>query len=148
MSTKENNLCTFYASDYHLEMIMLPYINNNLKENKNIYVFTQNNLEETIHTLVDNVNLKEEMKDKILNNIDWKNNDIEKYTKLIKDKNETIIFVKGNENYIEKVNTNLDEIKNYKQFEIVDCYDLNEINTDMKILANNHKSVLKTTELS
>ncbi len=147
MSTKENNLCTFYASDYHLEMIMLPYINNNLEQNKNIYVFTQNNLEETIHTLIDNVNLKNDIKNKILKNIDWKNNDTEKYTKLIKDENETVIFVKGNENYIEKVNNNLNEIKNYKKFEIVDCYNLNEINTDMKTIANNHKSVLKTQSL-
>lgn len=147
MSAKENNLCTFYASDYHLEMIMLPYINNNLKQNKNIYVFTQNNLNETIHTLINNVNLNNDIKNKILNNIDWNTNDKDKYAKLINDENETLIFVKGNENYIEKVNTNLDEIKNYKKFEIVDCYDLNEINSDMKIIANNHKSVLKTTAL-
>ena len=35
MITKENEgkLCSFYASDFHLEMIILPYINKKLEDN-------------------------------------------------------------------------------------------------------------------
>ena len=32
---REEKLCLFFASDYHFEMISLPYINESLKENNN-----------------------------------------------------------------------------------------------------------------
>ena len=106
MAVPDKNACAFYASDYHMEMIMLPYINENFKNKKNVYVFTQNNLEETIKHLVKNVNINKDIKEKVLN-INWKNEDESKYKTLIEDKSESIIFVKGNENYIEKINKNL-----------------------------------------
>ena len=55
MSDIQENSCAFYASDYHLEMIMLPYINENLKNDKTVYVFTEHNLEDTINTLLSRV---------------------------------------------------------------------------------------------
>ena len=48
--TKEKT-CAFYASDYHFEMISLPYINKKLDESKEVIVLTENNLKETIKTL-------------------------------------------------------------------------------------------------
>ena len=42
--TKEK-ICTFFASDYHFEMISLPYIDKNLEEDKEIIILTENNLE-------------------------------------------------------------------------------------------------------
>ena len=35
-SKKEEKLCLFFASDYHFEMISLPYINERLKKDNNI----------------------------------------------------------------------------------------------------------------
>ena len=46
--TKEKT-CAFYASDYHFEMISLPYINKKLDESKEVIVLTENNLKETIN---------------------------------------------------------------------------------------------------
>ena len=37
--TKEK-ICAFYASDYHFEMISLPYINKQIEENKQVIVLT------------------------------------------------------------------------------------------------------------
>ena len=48
--TKEKT-CAFFASDYHFEMISLPYINKKLDESKEVIVLTENNLKETIKTL-------------------------------------------------------------------------------------------------
>ena len=48
--TKEKT-CAFYVSDYHFEMISLPYINKKLDESKEVIVLTENNLKETIKTL-------------------------------------------------------------------------------------------------
>ena len=33
---RKEKICLFFASDYHFEMISLPYINENLKKNKNV----------------------------------------------------------------------------------------------------------------
>ena len=46
MVTKECNSekkCCLYASDYHLEMILLPYIENKIDES-NFVIITQKNL--------------------------------------------------------------------------------------------------------
>ena len=143
MAVPDKNACAFYASDYHMEMIMLPYINENFKNKKNVYVFTQNNLEETIKHLVKNVNINNYIKEKVLN-INWKNEDESKYKTLIEDKSESIIFVKGNENYIEKINKNLNQIKNYKNIEIIDCYSLEEVGIKTEEIRQNYKNVLMT----
>ena len=86
IESKENS-CAFYASDYHLEMIMLPYINENFKNNKTVYVFTQNNLTNTVNTLMEKVNLEKETKQKIMK-INWAKDDETKYKKLIEDNKE------------------------------------------------------------
>ena len=39
---REEKLCLFFASDYHFEMISLPYINESLKENKNVIIVDAN----------------------------------------------------------------------------------------------------------
>ena len=143
MAVPDKNACAFYASDYHMEMIMLPYINENFKNKKNVYVFTQNNLEETIKHLVKNVNINKDIKEKVLN-INWKNEDESKYKTLIEDKSESIIFVKGNENYIEKINKNLNQIKNYKNIKIIDFYSLEEVGIKTEEIRQNYKNVLMT----
>ena len=66
-----DKICAFYTSDYHFEMISLPYINNKIKENNDVIILTENNLEHTIKKLVANINLDQEKKDKILK-INWK----------------------------------------------------------------------------
>ena len=99
--TKEKN-CLFFASDYHFEMISLPYINKSIKNNKEVIVISENNLENTINKLLLQVNLEDDEKDKILK-IDWKNNDFDKFKEIKeadKEKRNTIVFIKGKENYI------------------------------------------------
>ena len=45
-------LCCFYVSEFHLEMILVPYINNVIEKNKKISILTEINLEETIKILM------------------------------------------------------------------------------------------------
>lgn len=143
MEITDKNACAFYTSDYHLEMIMLPYINNNFENNKEVYVFTQNNLEDTITHLVNNINLNENTKRKVLN-INWNKEDENKYKELIQEEKESIVFIKGNRKYIEKVNQNLNQIKSYKNIEIIDCYSLDDIGNKVDEIRKNYKNVLMT----
>ena len=145
--TKEKT-CAFYASDYHFEMISLPYINKKLDESKEVIVLTENNLKETIKTLVSKINLNEDKKVDILK-IDWENNDLNKFKKInedIKSKKDMVIFVKGKENYIKNINENIEKwTEKSKNVEIIDCYDMEEISQDMDNIMDQYKLTLKTT---
>ena len=145
--TKEKT-CAFYASDYHFEMISLPYINKKLDESKEVIVLTENNLKETIKTLVTKINLNEDKKVDILK-IDWENNDLNKFKKInedIKSKKDMVIFVKGKENYIKNINENIEKwTEKSKNVEIIDCYDMEEISQDMDNIMDQYKFTLKTT---
>lgn len=144
--TKEKN-CLFFASDYHFEMISLPYINKSIKNNKEVIVISENNLENTINKLLLQVNLEDDEKDKILK-IDWRNNDFDKFKEIKeadKEKRNTIVFIKGKENYIKNVNKNLENwIKDDNKIEIIDCYDINEIEENVEEIAKKYNNILVT----
>ena len=86
--TKEK-ICAFYASDYHFEMISLPYISKSMDENKEIIILTENDLEDTVNTLISRMNLKDAKKNKILG-LDWKDNDLKKFKEISKSSKERI----------------------------------------------------------
>lgn len=144
--TKEK-VCAFYASDYHFEMISLPYINKQLEKDNQVIILTENNLEETINTVISKINLKEEKKVKILN-INWKNDDLNKIKKikeLVENEKETIIFIKGKENYIKNINNNIERyIEKSKKIKLVDCYDLEEISDRFDDIMNGYNTILST----
>ncbi len=145
--TKEKT-CAFYASDYHFEMISLPYIEKNLEENKEILILTENNLEDTIKNLISKMNLKEDKKENILK-IDWKNNDLSKFKKIKKDveeRKDVIIFIKGKENYIKNINENIEKwIEKNSNIKIIDCYDMDEISENLDEVMDQYKMILNTT---
>ena len=65
-NTSNKKMCEFYVSDYHFEMISLPYIVKNLESKRKVIILTENNLEKSIKTLVSKMILKEEKKNEIL----------------------------------------------------------------------------------
>lgn len=143
MKTKEK-LCLFFASDYHFEMISLPYINGKLKENKEIIMMTENDLNNTVNTVLDRINLKEEEKQRIIN-IDWKNNDANKIKKLENENKEKIIFIKGKENYISNMNRNINNLISDGNIQVIDCYDINEVQDNIKDIAKGYSKMLSTS---
>ena len=144
--TKEK-ICTFYTSDYHFEMISLPYIKQKIEENKKVVILTEINLEKTGNKLISNINLNEEKKYKILN-INWKNDDLNKFKIInenIKKQKEMIIFVKGNENYIKNINKNLEKwTEKNSNIKVVDCYNLEEVSEKMDEVIENYSKLLDT----
>ena len=145
--TKEK-ICTFYASDYHFEMISLPYINKNLEKNIEIVILTENNLEDTIKTLIKNTNLNEAKKKKIFE-INWNCDDLNKFKKIsenINKQKDMIIFIKGTENYIKNVNENIETwTKNGKNIKIIDCYNMEEVSEKLDTIMDQYEKILNTT---
>ena len=57
--------CCFYVSEFHLEMILVPYINEKIEEN--ITILTEIKLRETLQILISKMNLKNPLKQCIQN---------------------------------------------------------------------------------
>ena len=141
---REEKLCLFFASDYHFEMISLPYINESLKKIKDVVIMTENDLENSVNKVISSINLNEEEKNR-LNKIDWKNDELNKFKEVKnadKDGKELLIFVKGRENYINNMNKNIENWTNLKNVEIVDCYDINEVQNNAGEIAKQYDNVL------
>ena len=147
--TKEKS-CAFYASDYHFEMISLPYISKSMDENKEIVILTENNLKDTVNTLITKMNLNQEKRKKILS-LDWNNNDLKKFkeiSKKSKENSDMVIFIKGKQNYIQNINKNIEKwTSTNKHIKIVDCYEFFEIEDKIDIIAKEYSKVLGTTRL-
>ena len=101
MITKEHEVkkyCCFYASDFHLEMILLPYIKKNMYKDK-FMIFTEENLSDSMNILLNRTNLNKEEK-KLMQKIDWsKKGDI-----LPEDIDNHAIIINGSKKYISKIN--------------------------------------------
>ena len=145
--TKEKT-CAFYASDYHFEMISLPYINKKLDESKEVIILTENNLEETIKTLLSKINLNQTNKENIIK-INCENNDLKKFKQIdkeMKNEKDIVLFVKGKENYIKNINKNIEKwIEKSENVEVIDCYDIEEVSEKLDNIMNQYKTILKTT---
>ena len=147
MITKENRtekICSFYASDYHLEMIMIPYINKKIEKGANINIVTEKNLTETVKTVISKVNLPKERKKEILD-INWENRSIDNID--VKNKSqEIIIFVIGNVNYINKMGIQIEKSVKQNSLTIIDCYNIEEVQKSITEIVVNHSKVLNTTD--
>ena len=136
--------CLFCVSDYHLEMILLPYIKERINESN--IIITENNLEESINVLLTKVNLAEKDKEKI-RNLNWKNTNDLKFEEInnMKDKNINII-INGSYNYIESVNNKIKEIVK-RDIEIVDCIHIGDSDFNMTEISKKYESILNTQRL-
>ena len=127
--TKEKTCC-FYVSEFHLEMILVPYINQKIDEK--ITILTEKKLKETLKILISKMNLKEENKEKILQ-LGWDGDQI------IKENSNVIII--GSTEYIKEKNK---EIENKNAVSVLDCYDFEQEKNNINNIVNNYKNVLNT----
>lgn len=142
MITKEHKLrkfCCFYVSDFHLEMILLPYIKSNIDKSKFV-IFTEENLSESMKILLNRTNLNLKEKNKILE-LNWHNRKIEDIYNY--DLNDCTVIINGSSNYILKIN---EKIKN-KKINIIDCYNINEKNLNLKKIREKYDEILNTKNI-
>ena len=122
--------CCFYVSEFHLEMILVPYINEKIDEK--ITILTEKKLKETLKILISKMNLKKENKEKILQ-LGWDGDQV------IKENSNVIII--GSTEYIKEKNK---EIENKNAVSVLDCYDFEQEKNNINNIVNNYKNVLNT----
>lgn len=140
MITKEHEIkkyCLFYASDFHLEMILLPYIKKNIYKDK-FMIFSQENLSESIKVVLNRINLNSDEKNMMLNlNWDGKENLEEK------DLNNYTIIINGDNEYISKINDKINKT-NPDKINIIDCYSINDKNIEPHKIKEKYDDILNT----
>ena len=127
---RKEKLCCFYVSEFHLEMILVPYINERIGEN--ITILTEKKLRETVEILISKMNLKEENKEKILN-LEWNGN------KEIKENSNIIII--GSKEYIQEKNK---ELENKNVLNVLDCYNFEEEKDNINNIVKQYNNTLNT----
>ncbi len=144
--TTKEKICAFYASDYHFEMISLPYIDKRIENKDEIVILTENNLEESMKKLLEKTNLKEEKKKQILE-LNWKNKNIEEIKKIkTEDEKNIVIFIKGKEKYIQNVNQNIEKwLPEERNIKIIDCYHIEEVGENLNEVMKPYQKILRTT---
>ncbi|MBR2743865.1 MAG: hypothetical protein IKE01_01015 [Clostridia bacterium] len=134
-----DKVCCFYASDWHLTVMLMPYINRNVKENK-IYMEFENSIEDKFKTLLEKLDLKSKNE---IKNIKW-NYTVEEDEYCDKEK---IFIVSGKENFINEKNKSIENFYKNKneKIKIVNCYQINE-NEALSTIINreNYKKMLNT----
>ena len=115
-SLNMKRVCGFYVSNIHFVTMILPFINEKLKEDVVIETFFENDLKKNINNILSNLIVKDEEKKNILK-INWENTKIKKYSyienKLKKEINknkENIILIGGKKKYIYEINNLLNKI--------------------------------------
>lgn len=127
---RKEKTCCFYVSEFHLEMILVPYINE--KINEDITILTEKKLRETLEILISKMNLKEENKEKILK-LGWNGEE--------KIKENSNIIIIGSKKFIRKKN---EELENKNVLSVLDCYDFEEEKDDIDNIVKKYKTSLNT----
>ncbi len=127
---RKEKTCCFYVSEFHLEMILVPYINKKIEEN--ITILTEKRLGETVEILISRMNLKQENKEKILS-LGWNGEEVIK-------ENSNIIII-GSTEFIKEKNK---EIESKNVISVLDCYNFEEEKNNIDEILKDYNNTLNT----
>lgn len=133
---KVKNICNFYVSEYHLEIMLLPYISKKIDNEENITIITEIDLESTLNVVIERINLDKDKKEKI-KKIGWNIQNIENIIP-----NTNVILI-GSKKIINEKVFELKE-RQVENLEIIACYNYNEVKNDMKEIVSKYDGMLNT----
>ena len=133
---KVKNICNFYVSEYHLEIMLLPYISKKIDNEENITIITEIDLESTLNVVIERINLDKDKKEKI-KKIGWNIQNIENIIP-----NTNVILI-GSKKFINEKVFELKE-RQVENLEIIACYNYNEVKNDMKEIVSKYDGMLYT----
>lgn len=144
-------LCNFYVSDVHLSVMLLPYISNEINKDVEITTIFEKLEKENIEEILDKLNVQN--KEKILN-IKWFNSNKDTYEKIentidenINNRKKQTIIIGGNKNYVTETNKriiNYINKNNYENVKIINCFNVEEVENEMKEIVTKYDGILNT----
>lgn len=133
-------VCSFCVSDLHLITMLLPYLDSKIKDNEKFITILEKDLTKQIELVLSKLTLNNEDKDNLLN-IGWSSNKISNIDEITDKVN---VIVGGSKEYIEEANRVLEKNK-HSNFKIINCYDITELDEDIKAILKTHDAILNTS---
>lgn len=142
---KINKMCSFYVNEWHLTVMMLPYINSKMQNNEKVTILSEENLENNIETILQKLNINNKVKNEI-ENLYWKSTPINMVDTMVNEvtSKDNIIIV-GNEEYIENANKIIDKKIKTGEINIIDCYEVMQFNNNIDSILKKHEKVINTS---
>ena len=82
----------------------------------------------------------------LIEKINWKEKSVEEISE-IDTLNNKVVFVKGTEKYIKNVNQKINEVSNVQNLQVIDCYDVNNVDESIIDITKDYNSILSTSGL-
>ena len=134
----KKKFCSFYVSEYHLLTILLPYIDEQIKNNRSVEIILEDDM---IDSVIKYIKRNEKFNTGKIMKLGWKKTRKEYFE--IKGNADVVIIV-GKEKFIKEINEINKKDTNLK--EIVNCYNIETLN-NLNEVVKEHSFVLKTSGL-
>ena len=138
---KVEKLCNFYASKYHLSIILLEYLKEKNAKKSKVTTFMQDEIEDELNVLIDkykyNIDNTKDINFKVTKDI------LKKEINLAK---KNIFIVQGNLDYIREANEYiLENLQKNTNAKIINCYNFAYQKLYMKDIISKSDKILFTT---
>lgn len=130
--------CNFYVSEFHLLTVLMPYIDEKIKDKKEVVIFSQKDISIEVKKYLKQVKIFEGEAEKIIN-LNWKKSKKEVNVKL---KEFDIAIVIGDEEFINITNDDIEKICSF--CEIINCYNIENLK-NLGDICKKYSGILNTT---
>lgn len=145
MYNKENMICSFCVNEYHLAVIIIPYIYNAMNEKKKIITFFDRGIRDISMKVINTNELFWKNKN-VFSDINWDKVKFEKLAQKFENvQDNDIVIVAGKDDFIERINRLL--INFHTNFTLVNCYNVKDIAKNDNFKISNYGKLLNTKGL-
>jgi len=145
MYHQENRICSFCVNDYHLAVMLVPYIYEEINEGKKVITFFDRDLIEISNKVIVTNKIFWEHAS-MLEQVDWKKVRFDKLSQKLENvREEDILIVAGKDDFIERTNRLL--INFHINFTIVNCFYISDIAKNENFKISDYTKILNTKGL-
>lgn len=149
-------ICSFCVSNWHLVTMLMPYISKKI-ENENVVMLLEEDMSEIASEFLTHIAIEDNLKDRF-ENLKWQKTSCkyadvkEMFMKSIKERKDVNFIVFGSEEYIKKMNENINKFMNSNKkiienifVQIIDAYEVMQFNNNLNDILSVHDKILNTS---
>ena len=145
MYNQEDMICSFCVNDYHLAVMITPYIYEEINKGKKVITFLDRDLKDYFKKVID-TNKKFWEKEDVFEKIDFEKTRFDKLSEKFENvQNNDVVIVVGNDNFIDRINRLL--INFHTNFTLVNCFNVNDVIKNENFKISDYSKILNTKGL-
>ena len=145
MYNQEDMICSFCVNDYHLAVMLVPYIYEAINEGKKVITFFDRSLEDIIKKII-LTNEKFWKNEECFSNIDFGKTRFDKLAEKFENvQNNDVVIVAGKDDFIERINRLI--INFHINFTLLNCFNISDIAKNENFKISNYSKILNTKGL-